>query len=139
MLAAAVPAGMLLGLLSRPYPAELPALPAALGRERAEGPVLEVLDSDLLSGQILRAESGLRLLVASSRHDPLADPLLYWSAADVGAEELPADAVLLGALTGTWQVLPLPAEADPPQGTLILYSLGHGAVRARVGLGPAGR
>lgn len=84
---------------------------------------------------ILWEEAGLSLAVTQDPTGPVLDlsmdaplrspdPLLYWSAAPA-ADALPADAHLLGPLSGApHQRFALPAAT----GQLIVYSLGHGSI-----------
>lgn len=89
-------------------------------------------------------EAGLSLVMTQGSSGPVLDlsvdaplrapdPLLYWSAAPA-ADALPADARLLGPLSGApHQRFPLPAAT----GQLIVYSLGHGSILHQRSL-PAG-
>ena len=62
------------------------------------------------------------------------DLLVYW-VQDASAEVLPADAILLGRLSGTsTRRLALPAAALEAGGAVIIYSLGHQEVAARLPL-----
>ena len=54
-----------------------------------------------------------------------ADLLLYWSG-EATPGRLPAGSRLLGPYGGGTQRFAVPADADPREGMLILYSLGHG-------------
>ena len=60
------------------------------------------------------------------------DVLVYWTASDEG-EGLPADAILAGALSkDVSQKLTLPAEAAGGRGSILVYSLPHQEVLARI-------
>lgn len=79
----------------------------------------EAWPSGLLATSIDQRTVTIHVLQPSS----VADPLLYYAPASVQSDELPANAVLLGAVYGGGK-LPLPYK----KGSLILYSLGHRAV-----------
>lgn len=94
------------------------ALPAGVGVERQ-------LESATGQRWSLRT-NGARLAIAQSGGDALPDLLAYWSSRSA-TDELPADAVLLGAVAARERTFAVPRE----RGALILFSLARGEIAAQ--------
>lgn len=130
-LSVALPAWFVLALArreQRPVAGELPldpratvgvdALPNGVGVERSAV-------SDY--GQRWRVRiDGARVAIAQTDGAPLPDLLAYWTA-DGATDELPADAVLLGAVATSERTFAVPRE----RGVLVLFSLAHGEIAAQ--------
>lgn len=129
-LAVALPTGLIAAVTQRaprPIASELPRDPRAFGAVAAlpEGVgVARELENE--SGQRWRVRLEVaRVAVAQTRGEPLPDLLAYWSPSAV-ADELPADAVLLGAVAASERTFLVPRD----RGVLVLFSLAHGEIAA---------
>lgn len=127
VLTATLPAGYLgLLLLRAPHPGPLTPLPPDGGNRQAVGAPVTLLESPLLTAQLLAApDTNVPLAVeVTPEADPaIPDLLLYWAPTGAAGGELPPDAVLVGALSGSRpQVLPLPDSGTTAGGHLFLYS-----------------
>ena len=131
-------AGLSAGVASRPRPAVMSTLPDVLLRRssptmaRPNAPPRAAGDQ-LWKGARLHTviyDDVVELSVRSALYRPA--PLVYWTPADTAGSTLHPRAVLLGALTADRapQRLPLPS----PTGALVLFSLAHGEVFARLPL-----
>ncbi len=117
-------------------------------RESA-APILPDLRGRVPNGPdfLLLAEPGIRalllampgsspdaLLIVPDGDPAIPDLLAYWSPTAGDGRALPADAMLIGALRGRQQVLPLPEPGQRPGGYIILYSLVRDEILAAVQL-----
>ena len=134
-----VPALLAAGLLVRP---EMPpafqlderltsAAGLALSASAASSPV--TVDSYLFAVSVDES-SGVAPVVSIRPTTPIFKPdvLVYWTGTGEG-NDLPADAILAGALSkDVHQKLTLPAEAAGGRGSILVYSLPHQEVLARI-------
>jgi hypothetical protein len=112
---------------------DLARLPDAL---RDEGPSLgDVMSiaSVLHDGRAFTVTRGTVRDVVAVRQEsgePVPSLLAYWSAASSVADELPGDAVVLGAVAAREHRFRVPREG----GSVVLFSLAHGEVLASIAL-----
>ena len=80
--------------------------------------------------RVLRLESGgYEVELSATEINGGPDLLLYWSDDDT-AGRFPESSLLLGPYGGGRQRFAVPADTDPREGMLILYSLAHQSVFA---------
>ncbi len=144
-LAVLIPTVFVIALLSRPTPAVVAEIPAALlTRPAALQTVL--YEREATSGGITFAVTVLvdtgasRSQVTLAAHDALPHPdvLVYWTDRLGRAGEVPSTAVLLGTLAGTDLFrADLPGEARERDGSLLLFSRGHRQLVGTIALSTA--
>lgn len=113
-------------------------LAAGLGGRVPAGPTFALLAEPRIDGRLLAAPGDTRpdALQVTPVGDPgIPDLLAYWCPVAGDTRELPRDAVFIGALRGSRElVLPLPEPGLTQTGYLILFSLARGEVLATVRL-----
>jgi hypothetical protein len=137
VLALLVPAGYAAALLGRRWPPPASDWPADAPLQAPDGTPRVVMWSEIeLLTELRRGDDGALFVRALSWSEPAAPALvLYWCAAEPAGDALPEDARFVGAL-GAAGAAPreLVLRDAPPQGWLVLYSLGHGEVQSAVEL-----
>lgn len=141
LLALALPIGYAAVVAHRPPAPEraAPILPDLGGRVPAH-PGLVLLAEPGIEAFLLAMPGAApdALLIVPDGDPAIPDLLAYWSPTAGDGRELPPDAVLIGALRGRQQVLPLPEPGMMQGGYVILFSLVRGELLAAVHLpGPA--
>jgi hypothetical protein len=132
--AVALPAAFAAAIVGRqeaPTAGELPTDPRALGAVEALGAgagslqIVEHADGARFSVR----HDGERVAIAQTLGPPLPDLLAYWSPTPA-LDELPAEVVLLGAVSTLECTFELPRE----RGWVVLFSLAHGEIVAQAEL-----
>ncbi len=136
-IAFAAPAVLALGLIARPTEPSPHALPAAFRSTDGAAPLAEARELPGLWGALPIHTRATPTAVEPEALEDLRvpEPLVYCAPAGAPIDVLPETATLLGRLAGTGvRRFALPAPHRDSGGTLLLYSLGHGAVIAGAAL-----
>ncbi len=132
LLAVALPFGLAAALAGRTAAARTATLPPDPRGARAQdfGSGMVVTNARLLTtadGGSFRLAHQAGALLVEQRGEPAPDVLAYWTAANGKLDALPADAKLLGAVSGQPRRYQLPSTS----GQVLFFSLAHGAVLAQ--------
>jgi hypothetical protein len=124
--------GLATGLLARPAPATMSALPTPLQNTLAPSESVPLLQgADLWDGAEIDTTIYPDQVVLTVREPLRAPAPLLYQASAPSPTGVPDDARLLGTMSGEPdQRFPLPSTG----GTLIIFSLGHGTVLATLSL-----
>jgi hypothetical protein len=118
-------AAAILGRLEAPIASELPTDPRAFGAVDALPPGagrLQIVERAHEARFSVRHDRA-RVAIAQTLGSPIPDLLAYWSPTRA-IDELPADVLLLGAVSSLERTFKLPST----RGCIVLFSLAHGEI-----------